>query len=86
MKRTAIGGIAGLTLVAGTAILAGQRGDQPAPPPPTSFVIGSGNFSPMVANLDRTIEFYHDVLGLTLAANESARPLPWDTEPWHRDL
>jgi catechol 2,3-dioxygenase-like lactoylglutathione lyase family enzyme len=55
-------------------------------PAPAGEVIGSGNFSPMVANLDKTIEFYHDVLGLTLSANESARPLPWDTEPWHRDL
>jgi hypothetical protein len=30
-------------------------------------VIGSGNFSHVVANLDKSIEFYRDVLGLELA-------------------
>ena len=63
-----------------------QRGGEGAPVPPASFVIGSGNFSPMVMDLDRTVAFYHDALGLNLSAAESARPVPWDAEPWHRDL
>jgi catechol 2,3-dioxygenase-like lactoylglutathione lyase family enzyme len=58
----------------------------PALAQPSSFVIGSGNFSPMVMDLDRTVAFYHDALGLNLSAAESARPVPWDAEPWHRDL
>ena len=31
-------------------------------------VVGAGNFIHIVANLDRTIHFYHDVLGLELAS------------------
>lgn len=31
-------------------------------------VTGAGNFSHIVANLDKSLEFYHDVLGLELAA------------------
>jgi len=83
-QRAAVFGAA-LLLAASIANLAAQRGQQP-PVPATSFVIGSGNFSPMVVNLDKTVEFFHDVLGLTLSAAESARPVPWDAEPWHRDL
>ena len=76
--------VAALALAAGlTTAATPQRGD---PPPATAFVIGSGNFSPMVVDLDKTVAFYHDVLGLTVSASESARPVPWDTEPWHRDL
>jgi catechol 2,3-dioxygenase-like lactoylglutathione lyase family enzyme len=80
---TAIGSLI-LSLEAPT-ILA-QRAGQGAQVSPGSFVSGSGNFSPMVMDLDRTVAFYHDALGLTLSAAESARPVPWDTEPWHRDL
>src|SRR5580704_14059070 len=78
-------GFFGCILLASNAILTSQRGEPPAVPA-SSFVTGSGNFSPMVANLDKTVEFFHDVLGLTLSAAESARPVPWDAEPWHRDL
>ncbi len=60
-----------------------QRNDSPAS---NAFVTGFGNFSPMVTNLDKTMAFYCDALGLTLSAAESPRPTPWDTEPWHRDL
>ena len=76
-------GFFGCILLASNAILTSQRGEPPAVPA-SSFVTGSGNFSPMVANLDKTVEFFHDVLGLTLSAAESARPVPWDAEPWHR--
>jgi catechol 2,3-dioxygenase-like lactoylglutathione lyase family enzyme len=53
---------------------------------PTPLVTGFGNFSPMVADLDKTVAFYCDALGLTLSPAESTRPVPWDTEAWHRDL
>lgn len=75
----------GLAVLASAHVrVAAQRGSAPAAAP--GFVTGFGNFSPMVANLDKTIAFYCDALGLTLSAAESARPVPWDTEPWHRDL
>jgi catechol 2,3-dioxygenase-like lactoylglutathione lyase family enzyme len=35
--------------------------------PPTGPVIGVGNFIHNVANLDKALEFYHDILGLPLA-------------------
>src|SRR5262245_19735174 len=41
--------------------------------PANDIVIGSGNFSPIVADLDKSIAFYHDVLGLDLPANTASR-------------
>jgi catechol 2,3-dioxygenase-like lactoylglutathione lyase family enzyme len=35
---------------------------------PAQEVAGAGNFSHIVANLDKSLEFYHDVLGLELVA------------------
>jgi catechol 2,3-dioxygenase-like lactoylglutathione lyase family enzyme len=81
-NRTAFA--AGVVLAVTGLHVAGQRSEPPAPP--AGLVTGFGNFSPMVANLDRTLVFYCDGLGLTLSAAESERPVPWDTEPWHRDL
>jgi catechol 2,3-dioxygenase-like lactoylglutathione lyase family enzyme len=75
---------AGVVLALTGSHVDAQRGEPPAPP--AGLVTGFGNFSPMVANLDRTIVFYCDALGLTLSAAESERPVPWDAEPWHRDL
>jgi catechol 2,3-dioxygenase-like lactoylglutathione lyase family enzyme len=50
---------------------------------PADQVVGSGNFSPMVADLDQTVAFYRDVLGLQIAST----PAPtWDVEPWLRGL
>lgn len=76
---------AGILFAMAGSVVAAQRGNQPAAPP-AGFVTGLGNFSPMVANLDTTTAFYCDALGLTLSATESERPVPWDTESWHRDL
>ncbi len=79
--RTLVAVLGSLAL---SASLAAQRNDAAASP--NAFVTGFGNFSPMVANLEKTIAFYCDGLGLPLPPNESTRPTPWDTEPWHRDL
>ena len=45
----------------------GQRSAQPAPgaAPLGDVVVGSGNYSPIVSDLDKAIEFYGDLLGLT---------------------
>jgi len=72
-----------IALLAVPAVAQRNEATAAAAPP---LVTGFGNFSPMVADLDKTRAFYCDALGLTLSAAESARPVPWDTEPWHRDL
>ena len=41
----------------------GQNAPTPAP---AGDVVGSGNFDHIVTNLDKSIEFYRDVLGLEL--------------------
>ena len=41
-------------------------------PTPAGDIVGLGNFSHIVADLDKSVAFYHDVLGLDLAA--PARP------------
>jgi catechol 2,3-dioxygenase-like lactoylglutathione lyase family enzyme len=43
---------------------------------PGSEVVGAGNFIHIVGNLGRTIEFYHDVLGLPPAAPGGQLPAP----------
>jgi len=46
-------------------------------PAPAGDVTGVGNFSHIVANLERSVEFYRDVLGLEL----TAQPRPFDPNP-----
>lgn len=41
-----------------------QAPPTPQAPPPPSLIIGVGNFSHIVANLDRSYAFYHDALGM----------------------
>src|SRR6202167_4286312 len=43
-----------------------QPGFGQSSPAPAGEVVGSGNFSHIVTNLDKSIEFYRDVLGLEL--------------------
>jgi catechol 2,3-dioxygenase-like lactoylglutathione lyase family enzyme len=46
-----------------------QRAAPPAPrPAPAGDVVGVGNFAHIVADLDRSLGFYRDVLGLTVSA------------------
>jgi catechol 2,3-dioxygenase-like lactoylglutathione lyase family enzyme len=69
-------------IAAACAVTAGvvfaQGPPAPAGPAPTGLVIGSGNFfSPITANLDRTVAFYRDGLGLEVQgqpANADANP------------
>jgi predicted enzyme related to lactoylglutathione lyase len=44
---------------------------------PAPAIIGAGNFSHIVENLDRSIAFYRDVIGLELTGN----PRPFDPNP-----
>src|SRR5262252_5633286 len=50
----------------------------PAPAPSSqSFISGVGNFSHIVADLDKSLAFYRDVIGL----QPSAPPRPFDGNP-----
>src|SRR5580698_8368657 len=46
-------------------------------PAPAGDVTGVGNFSHIVANLDKSVDFYHNVLGLDLATP----PAPFSPNP-----
>ncbi len=43
---------------------------------PAGDVVGVGNFAHIVQNLDKSLEFYHDVLGLEVAVNQPFAPNP----------
>jgi catechol 2,3-dioxygenase-like lactoylglutathione lyase family enzyme len=80
MRRAAIVA-AILSIIAasfGSAVLQGQS--------PASRVAGACHVSPIVSNLDRSAEFYHNLLGLDLVPTPAAGPLPWDTDPGHLEL
>lgn len=56
-------------LTGSIAVIAAQN---PATPLGTGLVVGSGNFfSPIVANLDKAVAFYHDGLGLDVMGTPS---------------
>jgi catechol 2,3-dioxygenase-like lactoylglutathione lyase family enzyme len=42
--------------------------------------------SPIVADLDKSAHFYHDLIGLDLVPRPGTGSLPWDTDPGHLDL
>jgi catechol 2,3-dioxygenase-like lactoylglutathione lyase family enzyme/uncharacterized glyoxalase superfamily protein PhnB len=48
---------------------------QPATAPPGTVVIGSGSFSPIVRDLDKSLEFYRNLLGVT--APPATGPTPF---------
>src|SRR5262249_21626812 len=48
-------------------------GRTPQVAPQSDVVTGSGNFSPIVADLEKSIEFYHDVLGLDVPGTAASR-------------
>jgi catechol 2,3-dioxygenase-like lactoylglutathione lyase family enzyme len=56
--------ISSLVCAVAGASIAFAQGPQPAP---AGEVVGVGNFSHIVSNLDKSVEFYRDVLGLELA-------------------
>jgi len=59
-----------------TTLAHAQNAPAPAPAPP-SFVTGVGNFSHIVADLDKSLSFYRDVIGL----QPNAPPRPFDGNP-----
>ena len=63
-----------LALLAASAVpLAAQESRAPAP---AGDVIGVGNFAHIVANVDESLKFYHDVLGLEATVTQGFAPNP----------
>jgi catechol 2,3-dioxygenase-like lactoylglutathione lyase family enzyme len=54
-------------------LASGQNAPAPASP---SFITGVGNFSHIVANLDKSLEFYRDAIGLTPGRSAAFSPNP----------
>jgi len=64
-------------LIAASPAAFGQAQPPTAPPtaPPGAVLIGSGSFSPIVRNLDKSLEFYRSLLGVT--APPATGPTPF---------
>jgi len=58
----------------------------PGAAPPGEVVVGSGNYSPVVQDLDKAIEFYGNLLGLTVPAAPAPGPRPFSTDPAIRNM
>jgi predicted enzyme related to lactoylglutathione lyase len=88
MKTSSIAIAATLVVaVAFTSRALAQQG-QPAPgaAPPGDVVVGSGNYSPIVNDLDKAIEFYGNLLGLTVPPAQAPGPRPFSTDPAIRNM
>ena len=74
------GAVAGvLVLLTGTGALVAQA-PMPGAAPPGDVVVGSGNYSPIVTDLDKAIEFYGTLLGLTVPPSQTPGPRPYNTD------
>jgi hypothetical protein len=69
-------------VLVGGVLGAGLSGQSPA----AGAVTGACHVSPIVADLDRSARFHHDLLGLDLVPAPTAKSLPWDKEPGHPTL
>ena len=69
--------------LAGTTVALGQA-PAPAPQgaaPAGDVVVGSGNYSPIVQDLDKAIAFYGTLLGLTVPPAQTPGPRPFGADP-----
>lgn len=53
----------------------------PGAAPPGDVVVGSGSYSPIVQDLDKAIEFYGILLGLTVPPAQTPGPRPFGSDP-----
>jgi catechol 2,3-dioxygenase-like lactoylglutathione lyase family enzyme len=72
-RDTTLRWLAPVLLAAFAAPLGAQEARAPAPP---GDVIGVGNFAHIVANVDESLKFYHDVLGLEVTVTQPFAPNP----------
>jgi catechol 2,3-dioxygenase-like lactoylglutathione lyase family enzyme len=75
--------VAALGIAVVAAVLATEVWSQPAT---SSRVTSACHVSPIVADVDKSARFYHDLLGLDLVPSPPPGPLPVDTRPEHLDL
>ena len=68
LKRMRVAGPRKYLIVAGVVMHLGGRAFAQAPQPAAGAIIGMGNFSHIVADLDRSMTFYREGLGLEPAA------------------
>lgn len=79
MQRLAAGFLFGAALCAAQPSAWAQPGER--------MVTGSRSYSPMVADLDASVAFFRDVLGLEVPPPpDGAARYPWTHETWHRHL
>jgi predicted enzyme related to lactoylglutathione lyase/catechol 2,3-dioxygenase-like lactoylglutathione lyase family enzyme len=88
MQNLSIVVASALVVVTTLANAGAQRGSQttPAAAPPGDVVVGSGNYSPIVQNLDNAIEFYGGLLGLTVPPAQAPGPRPFSADPAIRNM
>jgi catechol 2,3-dioxygenase-like lactoylglutathione lyase family enzyme len=68
---------------ASLAVGAAQKADAQSPAASAGAVVSACHISPIVANLDASARFYHELLGMDLMPPPTAGSLPWDTDPGH---
>ena len=69
-----------LILLAGAGALVAQAPAPPGAAPAGDVVVGSGNYSPIVTDLDKAIEFYGTLLGLTVPPSQTPGPRAYSTD------
>jgi catechol 2,3-dioxygenase-like lactoylglutathione lyase family enzyme len=86
IKNATIGAAVAAAILAGEMAGAGQApaGGQPPAPgaaPAGEVVVGNGNYSPIVQDLDKAIEFYSGLLGIALPPAQTPGPRPFQNDP-----
>jgi catechol 2,3-dioxygenase-like lactoylglutathione lyase family enzyme len=64
----------GAFLIAGSASLIGQAPASSGPP----AIVGTGQFTPMVENMDKSLAFYHDVFGMDIPELPASGSRPYN--------
>jgi catechol 2,3-dioxygenase-like lactoylglutathione lyase family enzyme len=88
LVRTVAIRVAAFTVISGMAVCVSAAQTTASPPPGVSAggLVSACHISPIVADLDKSARFYHDLLGLDLVPTPASGPLPWDTDPGHLNL
>jgi catechol 2,3-dioxygenase-like lactoylglutathione lyase family enzyme len=88
LVRTVAIRIVAFAAVSGMAVRVSAAQTSASPPQGVSAggLVSACHISPIVADLDKSARFYHDLLGLDLVPMPGAGPLPWDTDPGHLNL
>jgi catechol 2,3-dioxygenase-like lactoylglutathione lyase family enzyme len=70
-----------VAVLVGSAVFAQGPAPLPGAAPAGEIVVGSGNYSPIVQDLDKAIDFYGGLLGLTVPPPQTPGPRPVNTDP-----